>query len=73
MLLHAVVQNALDRAIFGVAGKNKPRPGRAQLGDLRAKALDVVALWFGLLGLQGYRPPGRGSLRLSVAAPQDVK
>jgi hypothetical protein len=72
MLLHAVVQNALDRTIFGVAGKNEPRPGRAQLGDLRAKALDVV-VWFGLLGLQGYRPPGRGSLRLSVAAPQDVK
>ena len=43
MLLHAVVQIALDRATVGVAGQNKPCPRRAQPGDLGAKTLELVA------------------------------
>ena len=43
MLLHAVVQIALDRATVGIGGQNEPRPRRAQLGDLDAKTLELVA------------------------------
>ena len=73
VLLHAVVQVTLDRATVGIGGQNEPRPRRAQLGDLGAQPLELVARCFSLLGLQGYRPPGSGLSRLSVAAPRDVK
>jgi len=73
VLLGAVVQVTLDPAAVGVGSKNEPRPRRAQRGDLGAEPLELVARRFDLLGFQSYRPPGRGLLRLSVAAPRDVK
>jgi hypothetical protein len=69
VLVHTVVQLALDGAAIAIRGKNEPRPGRAQLGDLGAQPLELVVPVLDLLGLQGYRPPGRGLPRLSVAAP----
>ena len=44
VLLHVVVQVALDRASIGVGGKNEPYPGRAQLDNLRAEPFELVAL-----------------------------
>jgi hypothetical protein len=43
VLLHVVVQVALDRASIGVGGKNEPYPGRAQLDNLRAEPFELVA------------------------------
>jgi hypothetical protein len=68
-LLRALVQVTLDPAAVGIGSQNEPRPGQAQLGDLDAQLFELVAPFFDLLGLQGYRPPGRGLPRLSVAAP----
>jgi hypothetical protein len=69
VLLRALVQITFDPAAVGIGSENEPRPGRAQLGDLGAQVFELVVPLFDLLGLQGYRPPGRGLPRLSVAAP----
>jgi hypothetical protein len=72
VLLHAVVEITLDRATVGIAGKNEPRQGRAQLVDICAELLELVELRFFLLGLQGLDLQF-GLSRLSVSAPQRVK
>ena len=40
MLLHAVVQVALDLAALGVGGQDEPLPRRAQLRDLEAQPVE---------------------------------
>jgi hypothetical protein len=60
VLVHTVVQLALDGAAIAIRGKNEPRPGRAQLGDLGAQPLELAAPRLDLFGLQSYRPPGLG-------------
>jgi len=69
VLLRALVEVTLDPAAVGIGSKNEPRTGRAQLGDLGAQPLELAAPRLDLIGLQSYRPPGRGLPRLSVAAP----
>ena len=40
MLLHAVVQVALDAAAVGIGGQDEPLPGCAQLFDLDAQPVE---------------------------------
>ena len=44
VLLHAAVELPLDAAAVGVGGADEPCPRRAQLGELRVQALDVVVI-----------------------------
>jgi hypothetical protein len=69
VLLRAVVDVTLDAPAVRIGSENESRPGRAQLGDLGAQPLELVAARFDLLSLQSDRPPCRGLWRLSVAAP----
>ena len=69
LLLHGLVQFALDRAKFGIGGRNEPRPGGAQLGNLGAEPLRLAALRVRLLGFQGDRPPRSGSPDCPSQAP----
>jgi hypothetical protein len=57
----------------GIGSKDEPRPGRAQLGDLGAQPLEFGAPRLDLLGLQGYRPPGRGLPKTVRRRTRDVK
>jgi hypothetical protein len=46
------VQVPLYPAAVGIGSENEPRPRRAQLGDLGAQPLELVAERLDLLGLQ---------------------
>ena len=59
MLLHALVQVALDPAAVGIGGQDEPLPGRAQLRDLEAQPVERLPQRLDVPSLQGDRPPGR--------------
>jgi hypothetical protein len=73
VLLRALVEVTLDPPAVGIGSKNEPRPGRAQLGNLGAQPLKLVAPCFDLLSLQSYRPPRRGLPETVRRRTRDVK
>jgi hypothetical protein len=73
VLVHTIVQITLDCAAVRVRGQNEPLPRCAQLLDLGAQPLELVSPRFDLLGLQGYRPPGRGLPETVRRRTRDVK
>ena len=60
VLLHAVVEVALDAAAVGIGGQDEPLPGRAQLLDLEAQPVERFLQRLDVPSLQGDRPPARG-------------